>query len=111
MTDTGFVITGFGLMLIAGIVAYAWRQRAMGRRRLLGGIMLILAPICVQMVLAIVASLPGVVPWMNAMSPLSDITFFEAAWFFTFFWTPFWSFGALCGYMLRSVMERPLRLW
>ena len=110
MSNTAFVIVGFGLMLMAGLTAYVWRKRARERWRRPGGIIMVLAPIFVQAAFAIVAALPDVVPSLNAMSPLSQITYFEAAWLLSLFWAPFWICGAACGYMLRSMMERPLNL-
>jgi hypothetical protein len=96
-------------MLVAGLASYLWRKRAIGRSRRIGGIILILAPVFLQAVFATVAALPGIVQALNSLSPVSDITYFEAAWLFSLFWAPFWSFGALCGFMLRSIIERPLR--
>ena len=110
MGNSVFFAIGFILMLIAGSAAYAWRKRANTHLRLPGGIALFVAPLCLQIAFIIIAALPGVVLWLNAKSPVSDVTIFERAWLLSFFWTPFWSVGALGGHMLRSIIERPLRV-
>jgi hypothetical protein len=100
---------GFVLTLIAGLASYAWRKRTTRWWRVFGGIFLILMPVYLLIAFAVVAAVPGAVSILNSRSPVSDVTYFEAAWILTLFWAQFWSFGALCGYMLHLFVERPPR--
>lgn len=114
MNEGAFFVVGFSLMPIASHVTYVWRKRTITRRRRLGGVMLIVAPLYSLIAFAIAARLTNMVHPLNFLSPAlttSNLeTYLELACLVALLFTPFWSFGALCGYMLRSVMERPLRL-
>lgn len=101
-------------MLIASRAAYLWRKRTIERRRRLGGIALILAPLYSLIAFAIAAEMTRIVHPLNPLSPALNTSnlepYLELACIVALLFTPFWLFGALCGYMLRSIMERPLRL-
>jgi hypothetical protein len=96
--------------MIAGVVAYVWRKRTIRWWRVFGGIMLVLLPAYLFIAVSVASSLTSRTSVLHSLPPQSDVTYFEAGLFLTLFLGPFWSFGALCGYMLRSIMERPLRL-
>ncbi|RNJ63234.1 MAG: hypothetical protein EDM03_02075 [Porphyrobacter sp. IPPAS B-1204] len=76
--------------------------------------MLILAPLYSLIAFSIAAEMTSIVHPLNLLSPAlstSDLeAYLELACIVALLFTPFWSFGALCGYMLRSIMERPLHL-
>lgn len=114
MSESGFFAVGFSLMLIASRVAFVWRKRMIARRRRLGGVIVILAPLFSFIAFTIAAAILNIVHPLSLRSPevnTSDIeTYLELASMLALFFTPFWSFGALCGYMLRSLIDRPLRL-
>ncbi|MBA4046269.1 MAG: hypothetical protein C0471_17910 [Erythrobacter sp.] len=100
----------FGLILIvpAALVGYFWRKKTQRWWRVFGGIFLVFLPIYVFMAITTASSVVSRSHVLHSLPPQSDITYFEAGLFLTFVWGPFWSFGALCGYMLRSLMDRPL---
>lgn len=101
---------GVVIVMIAGVVAYVWRKRTIRWCRVFGGIMLVLLPVYFFIAVSIASSLTSRTNVLHSLPPQSDITYFEAGLFLSVFLGPFWSFGALCGYMLRSFIERPLRL-
>jgi hypothetical protein len=114
VSEAAFFVVGFSLMLIASRVTYVWRKRTIARRRRLGGVMLILAPLYSFIAFTIAAGMSNIVYPLNLLPPAVNTgnleTYLELACMVALLFTPFWSFGALCGYMLRSLIDRPLRL-
>jgi len=106
-----FWVIGGGLALLGGIAGCFWHRTVSGRPRQFGAAMLILLP--VWLVLAMMALSEFLAPthWLNIWGPDgAKLTPLEAAMLLVMLWAPGWCFGFICGYMLRSVRQRPLHL-
>jgi NADH:ubiquinone oxidoreductase subunit 6 (subunit J) len=110
MASVLYYVVGVIIALLAGVIGYVWRKRTVRWWRVFGGIMLVLLPVYLFMAITVASSITSRAHVLHSLPPQSDITHFEAALLLSLFLGPFWSFGALCGYMLRSLTERPLQL-
>jgi hypothetical protein len=109
LTVVVFSIVGVIIALLTGVVAYIWRKRTLRWWRVFGGITLVLLPIYSFFGISFAAELTSRTHVLHSLPPESDITYFEAALISIIFFGSFWSFGALCGIMVHSLIERPLR--
>lgn len=96
-----------GLMIIAGSLAYAWRTFIIGRARAISGLAVICLPVLVLVGVWIWSELTDKAHAFHALPPEEGLSIFEAALLMTIAIAPFWSFGALCGYLLRRPAKRP----
>lgn len=96
--------------LIPGALAgFIWHKRTDEWWRQFGAVMLVLLPVYIILGLGL---------WQNAVgrdhfmweSPAGEyFSSFDIAFILTFTCAPGWSLGVLCGYMFRSIRQRPLR--
>lgn len=95
------------LMIAAGLLAYTWRKYSAGRLRMIGGLLVIGLPVLVFCGIATWSALADKSHVFHALPPEDGVSTFEALLVLTIGIAPFWSFGALCGYLLRSRVGRP----
>lgn len=98
---------GVGLMLAAGLLAFACRRCFAGRTRLIAGVAVIFLPALAFSGVWIWSELSDKTHVFHALPPEEGVSIFEAALLMTIAIAPFWSFGALCGYLLRWPAKRP----
>ncbi len=104
-----FWVIGAGLGMLGAVTGFFW-HRIMNRRRQVGAAMLVLLPVWLVLAMMGLSELLPPTHWLNIWGPDgTKLTPLEVAMLLTILWAPGWSLGVICGYMARSIRQRPLR--
>ena len=106
-----FWLIGAGIAVLGSLAGYFWHKSVRGRHRQYGAAMLILLPVWLILAMMVLSEWLPPTHWLNIWGPDgATLTPLEIAILLTALWAPGWILGFICGYMARSVRQRPLRL-